>query len=36
MSQIDQSKQEVFNYCKLMLGDGMIDVELDPQHTKLP
>jgi hypothetical protein len=32
MSQIDQSKQEVFNYCKLMLGDGMIDVELDPIH----
>ena len=32
MSQIDQSKQEVYNYCKAMLGDGMIDVELDPIH----
>ena len=32
MSQIDQSKQEVFSYCKAMLGDGMIDVELDPIH----
>jgi len=32
MSQIDQTKQEVYNYCKLMLGDGMVDVELDPQH----
>ena len=32
MSQIDQAKQEVFNYCKAMLGDGMIDVELDPIH----
>lgn len=32
MSQLDQSKQEVFNYCKAMLGDGMIDVELDPIH----
>ena len=32
MSQIDQSKQDVFSYCKAMLGDGMIDVELDPIH----
>ena len=32
MSQIDQSKQEVFKYCKAMLGDGMIDIELDPIH----
>lgn len=32
MSQNDQSKQEVFDYCKAMLGDGMIDVELDPIH----
>ena len=32
MSQIDTAKQEVFNYCKAMLGDGMIDVELDPVH----
>ena len=32
MSQIDQSKQSVYDYCKTMLGDGMIDVELDPTH----
>ncbi len=32
MSQIDQSKQSVYDYCKTMLGDGMIDVELDPIH----
>jgi hypothetical protein len=32
MSQIDQTKQEVYNYCKAMLGDGMVDVELDPIH----
>ena len=32
MSQIDQARQSVYNYCKTMLGDGMIDVELDPIH----
>jgi hypothetical protein len=32
MSQLDQEKQKVFDYCKAMLGDGMIDVELDPIH----
>jgi hypothetical protein len=32
MSQIDPSKQSVYDYCKTMLGDGMIDVELDPKH----
>jgi hypothetical protein len=32
MSQIDKAKQEVFDYVRLMLGDGMIDVELDPEH----
>jgi len=32
MSQIDKAKQEVFDYVRLMLGDGMIDVELDPDH----
>lgn len=35
MSQIDEAKQEVFDYCKTMLGDGMIDVELDPQHYEI-
>jgi hypothetical protein len=32
MSQTDQSKQSVYDYCKTMLGDGMVDVELDPKH----
>ena len=32
MSQLDQEKQAVYDYCKAMLGDGMIDVELDPIH----
>ncbi len=32
MSQIDTSKQSVYDYCRTMLGDGMIDVELDPTH----
>ena len=32
MSQIDQARQSVFNYCKAMLGEGMIDIELDPVH----
>ena len=25
-------KQQVYDYCRTMLGDGMIDVELDPKH----
>lgn len=32
MSQVDQAKQKVYNYCRTLLGDGMIDVELDPEH----
>jgi hypothetical protein len=32
MSQIDQARQSVYDYCRTMLGDGMIDVELDPTH----
>jgi hypothetical protein len=32
MSQIDTAKQSVYDYCKTMLGDGMIDIELDPKH----
>jgi len=32
MSQLDDAKQQVFEYVKAMLGDGMIDVELDPMH----
>lgn len=32
MSQLDQARQSVFDYCKAMLGEGMIDIELDPVH----
>ena len=32
MSTIDEARQSVYNYCRTMLGDGMIDVELDPAH----
>ena len=32
MSQLDDAKQQVFEYVKAMLGDGMIDIELDPIH----
>lgn len=32
MSSNDQARQSVYDYCKAMLGDGMIDVELDPIH----
>lgn len=32
MSNIDQARQSVYDYCKTMLGDGMIDIELDPAH----
>jgi len=31
-TQLDLAKQKVFNYCRKMLGDGMIDVELDADH----
>lgn len=32
MSTNDQSRQQVYDYCRIMLGDGMIDVELDPAN----
>jgi hypothetical protein len=32
MNDINQAKQSVYDYCKTMLGDGMIDIELDPVH----
>ena len=32
MSTKDEARQSVHNYCRTMLGDGMIDVELDPAH----
>jgi hypothetical protein len=30
MSTINESRQKVYDYCRIMLGDGIIDVELDP------
>ena len=32
MSELETEKQSVIDYIRTMLGDGMIDVELDPQH----
>jgi hypothetical protein len=31
-SSSKEERQNVYNYCRAMLGDGMIDVELDPIH----
>lgn len=32
MSEIENHRQQVVDYIKTMLGDGMIDVDLEPQH----
>jgi hypothetical protein len=32
MTDADNERQKVIDYVKLMLGDGMVDVELDPAH----
>ena len=32
MSELDNVKQQTVEYIKTMLGDGMVDVELDPKH----
>ncbi len=32
MNEINEYKQEVYDYCRIMLGDQMIDIELDPIH----
>jgi hypothetical protein len=32
MSELQTAQQEVFDYVKAMLGEGMVDVELDPKH----
>ena len=29
---IDKAKQEVYDYCRVFLGEGLVDVELDPIH----
>jgi hypothetical protein len=32
MSELQNGQQEIFDYVKNLLGDGMIEVELDPKH----
>jgi len=34
-NDLENKKQSVFNYVRTMLGDGMIDVELDPNHYEV-
>jgi len=35
MSDQETARQEIVEYIKAMLGDGMIDVELDPKHYNI-
>lgn len=35
MSQLDDLKQQVYDYVNAMMGGGMIDVELDPRHYQI-
>jgi|TARA_Y200000002_G_scaffold381051_1_gene394026 hypothetical protein len=35
MANITTAKQEVFDYVNAMLGGGMVDVELDPEHYEI-
>jgi hypothetical protein len=35
INDLQQAKTEVFDYCRLMLGDQMIDVELDLRHYEV-
>lgn len=32
MTENENERQKIIDYCKAMLGDGMVDVELDPIH----
>ena len=32
INELQIARTEVYNYCKAMLGEGMVDVELDPVH----
>ena len=32
INELQQAKTAVYDYCKNMLGEGMVDVELDPKH----
>lgn len=35
MTENELERQKVIDYCRLMLGEGMVDVELDPSHYNL-
>jgi hypothetical protein len=35
MSELQNGQQEIFDYVKTLLGDGMIEVELDPKHYEI-
>jgi hypothetical protein len=35
MSTLESLKKDIFEYTKLRLGDGMVDVELDPAHLEM-
>jgi hypothetical protein len=35
MTDSENQRQQVIDYIKLMLGDGMVDVELDPAHYNI-
>lgn len=35
ITDLQKAKTQVFDYCRLMLGDQMIDVELDPAHYEI-
>ena len=35
MPTLDELKQDIFDYTKLRLGGGMVDVELDPDHYEM-
>jgi len=35
MSDLETLKQDLFRYVRVRLGDGMIDIELDPEHFEV-
>lgn len=35
MANLQDMKQEIFDYSRLLLGDQMIDVDLDPEHYEI-
>jgi len=35
MNELDTEKDKVVDYIRTMLGDGMVDVELDPKHYNI-